>query len=487
MTKKIIIIALAALLVLPAFGQMKRSYKRGVGENSFTRPAEITSLAKGVTWTYNWGPNPANRVASQLHPGGEMEFVPQVWNGNFQEQAIRDSLAKYPGTKYLLGFNEPNFKAQANMTPTQAAEKWPVLEGIARDYGLKLISPALNYPDGPINDGNTYQPDEWLTQFIAAYKNLYGKEPQIDYIALHCYMNSYTAMQGFVDNFAKKFGKKIWLTEFCSWEGTVDSLTQLNTMVQKVQALELDTLVDRYAWFKAKGSKTAPFYRLLETPNLMTKQPPYGTLTTMGLVYVNMSSFDTTYYHSEGTQIAAKDYVNSQGISLERNTDAKSTVPIQIGTFDTGCWVEYLLDVPTAGDYIFTFRLASEKFLMDPKIRININGTTVGEKVLPSTGSVDTWATQQVIAKLPAGKVRVRIVSGQSTTCKVNWLKFESKDNIKGDIDGNGLVNVDDVTRLVSMITGAVEMNIAKADIDGDGIVNVSDVTELVQMILAKK
>ena len=481
--KRMILIALSLVLLVPAWGQMKRSYKRGVGENSFTRPVEITSLAKGVSWTYNWGPNPASRVASQLHPGGEMEFVPQVWNGNFDEQAIRDSLTKYPGTKYLLGFNEPNFKAQANMTPTQAAEKWPILEGIARDYNLKLVSPALNYPDGAINDGNTYQPIDWLTQFIAAYKNLYGREPQMDYVALHCYMNSYTAMHGFVDNFAQKFGKKVWLTEFCSWEGTVDSLTQLNTMVQKVQALELDTLVDRYAWFKAKGSNAAPYYRLLETPNLMTHLPPYGTLTTMGLVYVNMSTFDTTYYHQANTLIAAKDYVNSQGISLERNSDAESTVPIQIGTFDTGCWTEYLLDVPSAGDYIFTFRLASEKFLMDPKIRININGTTVGEKVLPSTGSVDKWATQQVEATLPAGKVKVRIVSGQSTTCKVNWLKFAPKGGLKGDVNGDGMVNVADVTELVNMLTAVKPTDASVADIDGDGMVNVKDVTELVNLI----
>lgn len=33
--------------------------------------------------------------------------------------------------KYLLGFNEPNFKEQADMTPTQAANAWPSLQAVA--------------------------------------------------------------------------------------------------------------------------------------------------------------------------------------------------------------------------------------------------------------------------------------------------------------------------------------------------------------------
>lgn len=54
---------------------------------------------------------------------------------------------------------------------------------------------------------------------------------------------------------------------------------------------------------------------------------------------------------------------------------------------------------------------------------------------------------------------------------------------IVGDIDGNGVVNVSDVTTLVNMILGTVAKNDA-ADVDGNGVVNVSDVTALVNIIL---
>lgn len=53
-----------------------------------------------------------------------------------------------------------------------------------------------------------------------------------------------------------------------------------------------------------------------------------------------------------------------------------------------------------------------------------------------------------------------------------------------GDVDGNGTVNVSDVTALVNMILGVIPMDIEAGDVDGNGAVNVSDVTALVNIIL---
>lgn len=480
--RRLFLCLVSASVIGMALAQMPKSYKRGVGESNFNHVEEIEALSPGVTWTYNWGTNPARYVAHLLRPGGDMEYVPMVWNGNFSETAIRDSLEKYPGTKYLLGFNEPNFKSQANMTPTQAAELWPVLEGIAADYNLKLVSPALNFPDGPINDDHTYQPKEWLDGFIAAYKQLNdGREPQIDFIALHSYMNSPVALKGYIKDFADTYHKKIWLTEFCSWEGNVDSIAQLNAMVQKVQNLEQDTMVYRYAWFKAKGTASNPFYRLLINQNVYTHQPAWGTLSGLGKVYVNMTSFDTTYYHSVGRQIAAKDYVDSNGLMIEVNTDAASKQPIQISSFDSNCWAEYLVDVPRDDDYRFTFRLASEEFLYSPKLRVYVDGVNIAEKVFAATGSTDTWANFSMPVQLTAGKHRLRIFSARSTSCKFNWFMISSS---RGDVNGDGRINVSDVSELINMILGLTPVNQELADINDDGRVNVSDVTALINIIL---
>ena len=54
----------------------------------------------------------------------------------------------------------------------------------------------------------------------------------------------------------------------------------------------------------------------------------------------------------------------------------------------------------------------------------------------------------------------------------------------RGDINGDGKVNVTDVTTLINMILGVVPIDEEHADVSGDGRVNVSDVTFLVNIIL---
>ena len=55
----------------------------------------------------------------------------------------------------------------------------------------------------------------------------------------------------------------------------------------------------------------------------------------------------------------------------------------------------------------------------------------------------------------------------------------------KGDINGDGVVNVSDVTALINKILGTSTYSDATCDINADGVVNVSDVTALINIILA--
>ena len=55
---------------------------------------------------------------------------------------------------------------------------------------------------------------------------------------------------------------------------------------------------------------------------------------------------------------------------------------------------------------------------------------------------------------------------------------------LPGDVNGDGRVNVSDVSELINMILGITPVNMELADINGDGRVNVSDVTALINIIL---
>ena len=59
-----------------------------------------------------------------------------------------------------------------------------------------------------------------------------------------------------------------------------------------------------------------------------------------------------------------------------------------------------------------------------------------------------------------------------------------SGDSTVGDVNGDGRVNVSDVSALINMILGLTPMDSNLADVNGDGRVNVSDVSALINIIL---
>ena len=132
------------LLAVMALSGFAKSDKRGVSENQFSMGSMLEALEPGVTWYYNWGNTPGKGYENQVIDFEGIEFVPMCWNANYNADAIREYCKSHPQTKYLLGFNEPNFTAQANMTPQKAAEEWPKVKALADELGLKLVSQALN-------------------------------------------------------------------------------------------------------------------------------------------------------------------------------------------------------------------------------------------------------------------------------------------------------------------------------------------------------
>ena len=141
--KKTLLLMVVAIVAVAAVAQPPRSAKRGVSENGFNHVEEIDALSPGAGWFYNWANLLNSYIADVVGPGTDMEFVPMIWSANFNEQALRNYLTEHPGVKYLLGYNEPNFRNQANMTPDSAARLWPIVEQIARDFDNRSLLNAV--------------------------------------------------------------------------------------------------------------------------------------------------------------------------------------------------------------------------------------------------------------------------------------------------------------------------------------------------------
>lgn len=425
-------VALAALLMSQA-GQA-RSYKRGVSENQFSIEAQMSPLAPGVSWYYNWANTPGKGYQGQVQDYKGFDFVPMTWNASYNADGIREHVKAHPECKYLLGFNEPNFKAQANMTPEVAAEKWIAVKALADELGLKLVAPALNYsPDAPY-----YQPTKWMDEFVA----LVGPDA-FDYVAIHNY-GGLGVMKTLATQFHEKYGKPVWVTEFCLWpdEGSstsrVEPEVQVQSMVETVEWLEKTDWIYRYAWFKAVGAheNTAtsggPCYGLIISENGLGEKK----LSPQGWVYTYMSDFDPNVWHSVGEEIPASEYIASTGVSLWPGQRVDAPKPIEISKFNAGATADYQIEVPADGEYTLNITVCGfgEPVRFDPELNIelvNADGTATslckgGKFTLP--GSDSEYVTLKYNITLPAGKRTVRLIDGdpyKPSGIHISSLKLE--------------------------------------------------------------
>jgi hypothetical protein len=232
--------------------------KRGVAwASNKLDNAEVNSQ---LTWWYKWG------LTAQT-VGAGLEFVPMISGGG--TNVTDDNKAIRPDAKYLLGYNEPNFMSQANMTAQQAAADWPTLEAVAKAHDLKLVSPAVNYcgddktGTGPCNGTN---PATYLKDFFAACANC-----QVDYVAVHWYNCDGASLKSYLDMF-KQFKRPLWLTEFaCAYGGDTSVAGQEKYMREAIPILEGRSDVFRYAWFSGDPIPEARLLNADGSPNALGK------------------------------------------------------------------------------------------------------------------------------------------------------------------------------------------------------------------------
>lgn len=429
---------ISAALVAGTLGMSAKSPKRGLSENQFQFKAQLEAVAPGVSWYYNWGPSVGRYLANET----QMEFVPMCWNDNYDADAIRTYVADHPEVKYLLGFNEPNFTNQANMTPAAAAAKWSDVMALAKELNLKLVAPALNYSPNP-----PYQsPTQWMDEFVALVGN-----DAFDYLAVHSY-GGFGVMKELATTFHDRYGKDVWVTEFCLWpnEGDPNSYvapdSQIASMIQSVEWLEKTDWIFRYAWFKAIGDSSSdkgPNYGLLisgkgETPRELSEQ---------GKVYINLPDFNPEVYNPVNTLISSNNFISQNGILLGSNNDTVIDSPIEITRFNAGAWADYQFDVTEGGEYNLTLRVSGqgEPVRFDPTIGVfSVSGNEEEAELSPAQkltlpGDNETYVEVTYPMTLAAGNLTLRIkdtTSSNPSGIRISSLKLSA-------VGGSGVNDID--------------------------------------------
>jgi len=243
--------------------------KRGVAWPG--RELTDTDTEHGLSWWYNWSNSADGSVPAVV-------FEPMV-RASGDIDAKRVHAAKEAGAENLLGFNEPNFFAQANLSAADAAKLWPQLQAIADTEQLGLVGPAVNFcgddknKTGPCHDTS---PVSYLKDFFAACAGC-----RVDFVAVHWYNCDTDSLKWYLGQF-EQFGRPIWLTEFaCAYGGDTSVAGQEAYMRAAVPVLEADAHVFRYAWFSADP---IPEARLFDGS---------GKLTALGRTYVGLPHGDS--------------------------------------------------------------------------------------------------------------------------------------------------------------------------------------------------
>ena len=216
-------------------------------------------------WTYDWGNSSASTV--------DREYLPMKWGSGSGTASIN----AMQNTTCVLGYNEPDATAQANMTTNQAIADWPTM----MQWGLRAGAPASS------DSGLNGQGIQWTMNFMTLATNLGYR---VDFVPVHWYKCGQSPAQliSYLNQVYSVFKRPMWVTEWndgASWCTPVpaDYNAEATALTNFVTALENSPIVERYAIY-SYWSGTAGTNLQLATGS------GSGTLTPAGVAYMNLPS-----------------------------------------------------------------------------------------------------------------------------------------------------------------------------------------------------
>jgi hypothetical protein len=244
------------------------SFKKG-----FVYPLDSTDgdkiAAVKAKWYYNWG------IESSQNVNNSIPYIPMIWGQSKVNIKVSSVVIKAYACDVLLGFNEPDFAQQSNMTTQQAIDLWPLLEST----GCRLGSPAIS--------GNAVKDGNWLEDFMNKAKSA-GR--RVDFIAVHWYAPpNPTSFLKRIDDIYAKYNLPIWITEFspADWNATATTPTKYKPedaiafMKAVIPELEKRDYVERYSWkTRAVTDPSLGFAALFDAD---------GNLTDVGKTYAEIA------------------------------------------------------------------------------------------------------------------------------------------------------------------------------------------------------
>jgi endoglucanase len=151
-----------------------------------------------------------------------------------------------------------------------------------------------------------------------------------------------------------------------------------------------------------------------------------GTGTSNVTITVNAAASSLTGGTTTTTtssRIEAENYSNMSGIQTENTQDAGGGK--DVGWIDNGDWMDYSVNVSSAGTYGVSLRLAAPFTGGQLQIK-NSAGSVLATVNIPYTGGFQTWQTVSANISLAAGTQTIRVQSTSNAGFNFNWMDIVS-------------------------------------------------------------
>ena len=156
------------------------------------------------------------------------------------------------------------------------------------------------------------------------------------------------------------------------------------------------------------------------------QQAPYGGTVSAIPGIIQFENYDvggngSAYLDSAATNTGGATFRTDEDVDLENCTDIGTGY--NIGFAEAGEWLEYTVNVATAGEYDLTIRAAC---LLDGRtVSLSSDGKVLAKDIaIPNTAGWQKWADVKVKVTLPAGKQVLRLTIGATDYVNLNYMSF---------------------------------------------------------------
>jgi hypothetical protein len=186
----------------------------------------------GVQWYYNW--------SSTSTIQSDATFVPMIFSPKHVDEQVSGP--------EVMGFNEPDKAAQANVTVDEALAAWPAVVAKADRVGAPAVA------GNPVTG-------TWFPEFMAA-------QPKVDFVTVHWYKGvDASKFESDIQAVIDAYHRPVWVTEFAP-QTKSDSAARpkrysrkhVNEFIAETVAwMEAQPMVERYAWHDSTVGRSSLF------------------------------------------------------------------------------------------------------------------------------------------------------------------------------------------------------------------------------------